>query len=509
MRKKDILELKKRLKKDDCTFTKMCGCYVNGEKNIILKFNETFLNLDEDEFFKYLEIAKKTLSGTIGNNLLNLEFPFDQEEEGGRQYDLMKLKKSNLKDEALIDEFYNNVIDNYDYEGNFLILLFHDAYDVITKTTDNSKLDESEEVYEYILCAICPVSLSKPGLSYHPEEDRIGARERDWVVEAPSNGFIFPAFIDRGSDIHSVIYYTKNPKDTHPELVEGTLGCEAVRTAAEQKEAFTNIIKNAIGSDDEKSDNLIMEIQDTLNTMVDDHEAINGTEAEPKLLTNNVISDLLIESGVPEEISAKIEQSYTEEFGDTPPAADNLLDSKTLAKNEQRKKEKRLEKQVQILKNKLELTQANAESNDDNNVDTYNNENNAEASSFENNTSLESPVDELTDSNADSMEDEAVEILKDLNKTDNVGESTAALQSEHESTLNNIKVDTETGEIIEAASDLDDSTEQADENYDIVLKVKPEKVEQIKYQIIDGKKYLVIPVDDDEQANVNGVDKAL
>ncbi|NME82090.1 DUF4317 domain-containing protein [Clostridium sp. SM-530-WT-3G] len=482
MRKKDILELKKRLKKDDCTFTKMCGCYVNGEKNIILKFNETFLNLDEDEFFKYLEIAKKTLSGTIGNNLLNLEFPFEQEEEGGRQYDLMKLKRSCLKDEALLDEFYNNVIDNYDYEGNFLILLFHDAYDVIIKTTDNSKLDESEEVYEYILCAICPVSLSKPGLSYHPEEDRIGARERDWVVEAPSNGFIFPAFIDRGSDIHSVIYYTKNPKDTHPELVEGTLGCEPVRTAAEQKETFTNIIKNAVGSDDEKSDNLIMEIQDTLNTMIDDHEAINGTEAEPKLLTNNAISDLLVESGVPEEICAKIEQSYTEEFGDTPPVADNLLDSKTLAKNEQRKKEKRLEKQVEILKNKLERTQSAAE-----------------ASSVENNTDLESPIDETTDEYIDNaMEDEAVSILKTLNNDGNLDESSNALQSDNETS--------------EAASDLDsadNSNNKDNSNYDIVLKVKPEKVEQIKYQIIDGKKYLVIPVDDDEQTNVNGVDRVL
>lgn len=515
MRKKDILELKKRLKKDDCTFTKMCGCYVNGEKNIILKFNETFLNLDEDEFFKYLEIAKKTLSGTIGNNLLSLEFPFDQEEEGGRQYDLMKLKRSCLKDESLLEEFYNNVIDNYDYEGNFLILLFHDAYDVITKTTDNSKLDESEEVYEYILCAICPVSLSKPGLSYHPEEDRIGARNRDWVVEPPSNGFIFPAFIDRGSDIHSVIYYTKNPKDTHPELVEGTLGCEAKRTAAEQKEAFTNIIKNAVGSDDEKSDNLIMEIQDTLNTMVDDHESINGKDAEPKVLTNNAISDLLIESGVPEEISAKIEQSYNEEFGDTPPVADNLIDSKTLAKSEQRKKEKRLEKQVQILKNKLERTQSadvNNEYGTEKNSDSNDSYINNESMNAQDNSSLESSIDELTQAHENSMEDEAVEILKNLNNSGNTGESTAALQSEYENNLDNINADNMNTEVSEAASDLDNSDNTNNEsngNYDIVLKVKPEKVEQIKYQIIDGKKYLVIPVDDDEQANVNGIDRVL
>ena len=74
MTKKDILELKRRMKKEACTFTKLCGCYVDGNKNIILKINETFLNLKDEEFFKYLDIAKKALSGTIGNNLLELEF---------------------------------------------------------------------------------------------------------------------------------------------------------------------------------------------------------------------------------------------------------------------------------------------------------------------------------------------------------------------------------------------------------------------------------------------------
>ncbi len=144
MRKKDILELKKRLKKDHCTFTKMCGCYVNGEKNIILNFRETFLNLDEDEYFKYLEIAKKVMSGTIGNNILELNFPLNDYLVNERQVSLMKLKNSQLKDDELLNDFYKLVIDNYDYTGNFLILLFHDAYDVITKTKDNLKVDESE-----------------------------------------------------------------------------------------------------------------------------------------------------------------------------------------------------------------------------------------------------------------------------------------------------------------------------------------------------------------------------
>lgn len=507
MRKKDILELKRRLKKDDCTFTKMCGCYVNGEKNILLKFNETFLNLEEDEFFKYLEIAKKSLSGTIGNNLLELEFPFKEEEEGGRQYSLMQLKKSGLKNEALLDEFYNNIINNYDYTGNFLILLFHDAYDIITKTTDNSKLDESEEVYEYILCAICPVSLSKPGLSYHADDNRIGARTRDWVVESPTNSFIFPAFIERSSDIHSVIYYTKNPKDTHPELMEGTLGCASKQTAAEQKEVFTNIIRNAVGSDDEKSENIFMEIQDTLNTLVDDHNTVNGDDADPILLTDNTISDLLIESGVPEEISVKIEKSYLDEFGDTPPLADNLIDSKTLAKNEQKKREKRLEKQVKMLENKLEITKQTFKSDVEN----------SDTAEFINSSNLN---DESSMSESESLNNESessLKILKDDSETnlESINQN-SHIASENESLLENENTDEDLNSDssyvknsdahLEAASDLENSSSS---DYDIVLQVKPEKLDQIKYQIIEGKKYLVIPVDDTDQANVNGINKLI
>jgi len=456
MKKKDILELKRRLKKDECTFTRMCGCYVDSKKNIVLNIKETFLNLQEQEFFKYLEIARKTLSGTIGNNLLELNFPLDEENIGARQHFLMELKKSKLKDDALLDSFYELIIDSYDYTGNFLILIFHDAYDVITKTTDNAKLDESEEVYEYLLCAICPVSLTKPGLRYFQDDNKIGARIRDWVVESPSLGFVFPAFTDRSTDIHSIMYYTKNAKDPHPELMEEGLGCISKQTATEQKEAFNTIIRNALGNDEEKSDHFFIEIQENLNNMVDEHETVNNKNAEPIILTNNAISDILIESGIPKEITAKIEKSYTEEFGDTPPVVEHLIDTKALAANEQRKKEQRLEKQVQALQNKLEKTKQDVT------LDS------------ENKSTLNSETDIMLETN-----------------------SATNLESASDSKL-------------ESASDSEiESENNTTPNYDIVLKVKPQKVTQIKSQIIDGKKCIVIPMDDDEQANVNGVNTLL
>jgi len=472
MNKKEILELKRRLKKDECTFTRMSGCYVDGQKNIVLNINETFLTLHETEFFKYLEIAKKTLSGTVGNNLLELNFPLEEENIGSRQHSLMALKKSRLKDDALLDSFYKLIIDSYDYTGNFLILIFHDAYDVMTKTTDNAKLDESEEVYEYLLCAICPVSLSKPGLGYLEDENRIGARLRDWTVGPPDLGFVFPAFTDRSTDIHSIMYYTKNAKDSHPELMEEALGCSSKQTATEQKETFNTIIRKAIGTDDEKSDHLFMEIQETLNNMVDDHNTVNGKGAGPIILTNDNIQDILLESGISEEITAKIEKSYTEEFGDTPPVVENLIDTKALAANEQRKKEERLETKVRILEERLEKTKIDAV--------------------------LDSEKESALESETDTILETETAVMFETN-------SATKLDSTSDSNL-----ESTSNSNLELASDSEMKSENnTTQNYDIVLQVKPQKVNQIKSQIIDGKKYIVIPMDDDEQANVNGVNTLL
>lgn len=481
MRKKDILELKKRFKKDHCTFTKMCGCYVNGEKNILLKFRETFLNLEEDDYFKYLEIAKKVLSGTIGNNILELNFPLNEEHINERQLSLMQLKNSQLKDDSLLDDFYKLIIDNYDYTGNFLILVFHDAYDIITKTKDNAKLDESEEVYEYILCAICPVELSKAGLSYFEEDNTIKSRTRDWGVEVPSNGFVFPAFINRGTDVNSVMYYTKNAKDTHPEIMENVLGCPSKQTYTEQKEAFNEIIRDAIGGDEKKSEHFFMEIQESLNNKIEEYNVIHEDTEEPIILTNDVVQEILSLSGVPEEITTKIEKSYTENFGDTPPIADVLIDNKALAAKAQKKKEEMLEKQVKILESKLERVTQDTLSNTEIEKVSLSLEDEA-AMELDTSISIEEKL------NTNLKDDSSINIANDIEYNSNTDSKI------------------ETTESLKLAPE---SNEDMTSNYDIILQVKPEKIPQIKSEIINGKKCIIIPIDENEQTTVNGVDNLI
>lgn len=345
MNKKEVAEIKRRFKKEAATFTRVVGCYVDGNHNKVCKIGSTFLNLEDEEFYKYLEIANKALSGTVGNNLLELQFPTEEEEPGGRQQILMALRATGLKDEALLDTYYDLIIDTYDHAGNYLILLFHDVYDVMTKTSDNNKLDESEEVYEYLICAICPVDLSKPGLGYLEEEQRIGPRIRDWIVGAVDTAFLFPAFTDRSADIHSTLFYTKNTKEPHSEFMANGLGCGAKRTATEQKMAFHSIVRNVLGAEDEHTEEVLLDMQQNLSDMIDEYEETHDEE-EVFLLDKAVVDKLMEESHIPEEKAAKIGKCVDEAFGDEPPAVEHLIDAKALVQNELRVEKLALEDQV-------------------------------------------------------------------------------------------------------------------------------------------------------------------
>lgn len=424
MNKKEVLELKRRFKKEAATFTRVCGCYVDGNHNKVCKFGNTFLNLEEDEFYKYLEIANKALSGTIGNNLLELKFPIEEEEVGGRQHILMALRASKLEDENLLDTFYDLVIDTYDHAGNYLIVLFHDAYDVMTRTKDNNNLDESEEVYEYLICAICPVDLSKPGLGFLEDEHRIGPRVRDWVVGAVDTAFLFPAFNDRSTDINSTLFYTKNTKEPHSEFMANGLGCGIERTATEQKMAFHSIVRNVLGAEDEHTDDVLLDLQQNLSDMIDEYAETHDDDEDVFLLDKEVVTKLLADSEISEEKAAKIEKSVDEAFGEKPPAAENVIDSKALVQNELRVEKMALE--------------------------------------------------------------------------DQVGTLTVQLNEKDEALAER------TSQLIEKQEEIDNYIAET-KTYDVVLRVKPEKASQIKSQVINGQKCLVIPMNEDEHATINGV----
>lgn len=311
MIKKEISEIKRQFTPSGCSISRICGCYVDGEKNKKTEFKEAFLSLPEEDMFKYFEILRKSLSGTIGKNLITLDFPLETEKEGGTQEFLLRLRNSRLQDDELLDSFYDRVIDIYEYTGNYLILLIHDAYDIPGRTSDGLDMeDASDEVYSYILCCICPVDLSKPGLSYNELQNTFQNRTRDWVVGMPDLGFLFPAFHDRSTDIHSSLYYSKNANDLHEPFIERLFGCPLPLAADFQKETFQAIIEETLG--DACDYDTVKTIHENLNEMLEEHK----DAPEPLILDKYQVKALLESSGVEEEQLQDFDKNFDEAAGE-------------------------------------------------------------------------------------------------------------------------------------------------------------------------------------------------
>ncbi len=324
MNKKEIAEIKKQFTQERCAITRICGCYVDGEKNKKTELKEAFLSLPEEEMFKYFAIFRKALSGTVGKNLLTMEFPPASEEAGGTQDFLMQLRASSLKDENLLEEFYDKIIENYYSVENYLILLIHAVYDIPGKSSDGEEMfDASDEVYDHILCCICPVTLSKPGLSYDEESNAFHTRICDRVVNMPDIGFLFPAFHDRSTDIHSLLYYAAKPEELRMEFVEPVLGCNLPLSAGNQKETFQTIVEETLG--DACDYEVVKNIHEKLNEMIEEKK----DEPDPVLLDRAEVKRLLEYSGVEEEKLSSFEEKYEEAAGtDTCFVASNVANTR-------------------------------------------------------------------------------------------------------------------------------------------------------------------------------------
>lgn len=306
MTRKELNEIKSQYTLEDCGILRLCGCYVDGERNKITQFNENFLNLPEEEKHKYFDIFKKTLSGTPGKNLVDMKFNVDAYADEGARTFLMNLRDSGLKDDRLLNEFHDRIINNYSYVGNYLILLINQVYDIPAVTTDNIEMDDaSDEVYSYILCSICHVNLSKPGLGYDEEDNNFHDKKQNHMVDVPDVGFLFPAFNKRSADEDMTLFYTKDVSEFEDGLIDCLLDCAVPLPAKQQKETFTSLVNEALG--EEADLEIVKNIHENLEQIIEEKKQESPA---PVMLDKTEMKDLLEKSGVKEEKLENFEEHF-------------------------------------------------------------------------------------------------------------------------------------------------------------------------------------------------------
>ena len=328
MNEKEVSELRRRFRQDRTGITHVRGCYVNEVGEIVSQFQQSLGVMSQEENEKILALLKRTLSGTPGKNLLDLTFATQQVVDSPEHKQLMALRQSRLRDEEAVDTFFHQVIDSVELDGNYLILLIHDSYDVPYHSKDGEELEDgAQEVYSYILCSICPVKQTKPALSYYVQENQFRSLSPDWIVSPPELGFLFPAFDDRAANLYGALYYTKNTKVMQEDLIEKLFHVTPPMPAAEQKEQFDIALSEALG--EACSFEVIQGVQDQLCGMIAEHK--ESKIKEPLLVDRGTMRQVLATCGVGEQELQEFDEQYTQSFGaDTQLSPTNLVNTKQM-----------------------------------------------------------------------------------------------------------------------------------------------------------------------------------
>lgn len=310
MTEKELREIRRRFRPDHNNIVSIKGCLVNSEKKVIARLNQPMANCSVDESEKLLAVMKKSLSGSLGTNLLDLSFTAEQATQGDKHPLLMALRNSALKDEQALEAFYQQIIESVPLEGNYAILLAHDNYDVFTYTADGEKGDSST-VFSYIVCSVCPVKPLNAGLYFRDYDSTFRSIDQNTVLGAPALGFMFPSFDGRAANLYNALYYTKDLSDVHPAYIDAVFGVDLPMSPSAQKEGFDHCLKDTL---EEACDfEVIRSVHGQIAELVDEHKA--SKQEEPLRLSKQSFAEMLEYCGVEEERIRRFTGRFDQQFG--------------------------------------------------------------------------------------------------------------------------------------------------------------------------------------------------
>ena len=201
----DMLELTRRMTPSRNCFARIAGAYMDEEGYDNGTFNIHFGKLSVSDTKRNLEIAKSSPFSLTNEELKEYRFPLGADRKKSMWSLLTALKKAELKEDSLLSVLYEVIGENYRTDREYSIFMFYGSYDVPRKGTDKEWIEGSEEVYDFLICAVSPL-------------------EGEYEPGKPEFGFIFPAFRERSSDDNYIDIYNSDPDNVQAEVMKLILG---------------------------------------------------------------------------------------------------------------------------------------------------------------------------------------------------------------------------------------------------------------------------------------------
>lgn len=314
MNQKELNEIRRRFKLDRNSISKIFGCYVNSNREIISWIDASIGLMQQEEQEMYLGLLKKALSGALGKNLIDIVFSTAQVADSDEHRLLQTMRQTELKDPGSRETFCRRLIDALDMgETNYLILLAADTYDVPHKSRDDVfQADAGDTVYRYFVCAVCPVKAPTLELRYDHDLNEFHPGSTGHVALAPELGFLYPAFDNRAANLYNLLFYAKNPAELHQEVIDALLRVEPPMSAVEQKNVFDAALTTALDRD--CSYDVVQSVHEQIRARMEDHKERH--DPEPLELTVSDVGGILAGSGVDAAKVEAFEASCQKQYGE-------------------------------------------------------------------------------------------------------------------------------------------------------------------------------------------------
>ncbi len=324
MTDKEFAEIRKRFKPEKSNITAVKGCYVNSSGEKTSDFRIPVMTLPDEQKEWLFKILKKPVSGAVGRNLMNIEFSADQVTDGEEHKLLTDVRESELDSDEILDRLFDKIISCYHTDGDYIILLAYDRYDVPSFSKNDEDLLDSGEMFRYFVCCICPIKVTKTALGFSTADLSFRNIGADSAVSAPEIGFMFPCFDDRRTNIYNAVFYTKSTSENYPEFVETMFGASPQMPAAEQKSTFRSLVSTA--APESCSYEFVQSVHGMLSDMITEHK--ESHDPEPLMLDKNDVRRVLATCGADEGELEGFDEKFTAGFGETkeiPPQ--NIVDT--------------------------------------------------------------------------------------------------------------------------------------------------------------------------------------
>lgn len=325
MTDKEFAEIKRRFKPEKNNIPKVIGCCVSPTKEIVSRFTVPMTLLPDEQKEWLCKLLKKSISGSVGRNLMNIEFSAEQVEKGEEHKLLSDIRESELENEELLDALYEKIISSYAVDGGYLILLAYDRYDVPAFSKNDEDLSDSTEMFRYFVCSVCPIKMTKTALGFSTADGSFHNIGSDPAVAAPEIGFMFPCFDDRRTNIYNSVFYTRSTKESYPEVVEALFGTTAMMPAAEQKETFCNLVSDA--TSESRNLEFVQSVHGMISDMITEHK--ESHDPEPLMLDKNDVRRVLRTCGAKDDEMEGFDEKFESGFGErTEIPPQNIIDPK-------------------------------------------------------------------------------------------------------------------------------------------------------------------------------------